>query len=234
MRREFYFQDDRSNKYWTIELQGLELVTTNGRVGAQPRETRKVFASEPEAQKEFEKLIASKIRSGYLEGTAPPYESPEWSNMTMSEDVFWRLIALFNWKKTGDDDAVIEPAIKALAQMSEEGIQEFEDLLAEKLYALDTEAHAKEIGDNAFLPGKYFSPDWFLYVRCCVVANGREFYEKVLAQPAKMPKDMEFEAILYLASSAFERKTGRGFDRSSPVSYETFSNAAGWPETGER
>ncbi|MCB1628568.1 MAG: WGR domain-containing protein [Xanthomonadales bacterium] len=45
MRREFYLQDDQSNKFWTIEVQGAEIVTTNGRVGSKPRETRKCFPS---------------------------------------------------------------------------------------------------------------------------------------------------------------------------------------------
>jgi len=146
----------------------------------------------------------------------------------MSEDVFWRIIALFNWKKTGDDDAVIEPAVKALAQMSLDDIERFEDILSERLFVLDTEAHAREIGEYAYQPGKYFSPDWFLYERCVVVANGCEFYESVLADATKMPKDMEFEALLTVAPTAFERKTGEEFDHVSGVSYETYSNQAGW------
>ncbi len=34
-------------------------------------------------------------------------------------------------------------------------------------------------------------------------------------------------ALLSVAASAFERKTGRDFDHDVPVSYETFSNAVG-------
>ena len=36
MRREFYFQDDKSNKFWHIERDGLRCTTYNGRVGATP------------------------------------------------------------------------------------------------------------------------------------------------------------------------------------------------------
>lgn len=43
MRREFYFQDDRSNKFWYIELDGDRCTAFNGRVGAQPRSTEKTF-----------------------------------------------------------------------------------------------------------------------------------------------------------------------------------------------
>ncbi|HOU93780.1 MAG TPA: hypothetical protein PLU22_22170 [Polyangiaceae bacterium] len=35
-------------------------------------------------------------------------------------------------------------------------------------------------------------------------------------------------ALLSVAATAFERKTGSDFDHETPVSYETFSNAAGW------
>lgn len=69
-----------------------------------------------------------------------------------------------------------------------------------------------------------------MYARCAVVANGREFYERVLANPKAMPKDLDFESLLFLTHAAWERKTGdeyEGFETS--VSYETYSNAAGWP-----
>jgi predicted DNA-binding WGR domain protein len=233
MRREFSYQDDKSNKFWTIEVVGKTYVTTNGRFGAAPRETRKEFADEADAQREAEKQVAAKLKKGYIEGaiisTAPPPAKPNWSAMTMSEEVFWKIIGLLNWKKQGNDDAVIKPAVAALAQMSPADIEQFEDLLAEKLHALDTEAHAREIGDEAYRPGKHFSADWFLYERCVVVANGRDYFEFVRAAPKQMPKDMEFEAILTVAPSAYERKTGREFQHETPLSYETFSNRQGWP-----
>lgn len=148
----------------------------------------------------------------------------------MDDNEFWRIISLFDWKKTGDDDAVIRPAVKELAKQSAEDIVAFEEVLSQKLYALDTKAHARNIGKDAYVgDGGRFSVDWFLYARCCVVANGRELYEAVLNDPEQFPKDMEFEALLGLAGAAYEAKTGEeheGFETS--VSYETFSNRAGW------
>ena len=68
-----------------------------------------------------------------------------------------------------------------------------------------------------------------LYARCCVVANGRDFYESVLSDPAEFPNDTDFEALLELASAAHELKFGKVPDPfDTPVSYETFSNQAGW------
>jgi predicted DNA-binding WGR domain protein len=228
VKREFYYQDDRSNKFWTIELYGTEYAITNGRVGALPRETRKQFPTEEKAKRDFDKQIAAKLRKGYTEGTPPPHEKPNWESMTMSEDIFWRIIALLNWKRTGDDEAVIEPAVAALTQMQIDDILGFENILSEKLFALDTELHAREIGEDAFIPGKHFSPDLFLYARCAVVVNGKSFFDSVMSDPVKMPKDMEFESLLTVAPTAFERKTGSEFDHISRVSYESFSNQVGW------
>jgi hypothetical protein len=142
----------------------------------------------------------------------------------MSEEAFWNIVEMLDWDRTGDDDAVIEPAVDALAQMSVKEILQFEDILAEKLYA-------RETGESAYRgPNQHFSTDWFLYERCCVVANGHWFYDSVLSNPKKMPKDLEFEAILMVARLAYQRRTGEEFDYQPKVSYETFSNKAGWSQ----
>ncbi len=231
-KREYYYQDDRSDKFWTVEVVGQTVITTYGRRGATPRETRKDLADPAAAERERDKLIAAKLREGYLEGSidsVPARTPPDWASTAMSEEVFWRIIDLLNWRKTGDDDAVIEPAVKALAKMGGENVRRFADILAEKLYALDTRAHALEIGEYAYDPVKdYVSADWFLYVRCCVVANGKARYEQVLADPKTMLKDLEFEALLTIAPEAYERATGEEYDHLSPLSYETFSNREGW------
>ena len=153
----------------------------------------------------------------------------------MSEDAFWKIIALFDWKKTGDDDKVMAPAAAALAKMSEADITKFADILAEKLYALDTREHARHAEEDADPDDgdTYISADGFLYSRCVVVANGREFFDKVLADPTEMPKDMEFESLLYLAGTAYEQKTGEEFDHVSPLSFESFSNVEAWKPTAQ-
>jgi Protein of unknown function (DUF4240) len=160
----------------------------------------------------------------------------EWLMATksaMSRRDFWAVIAKLNWKKTGDDDAVLGPAVKALAAKSEAQIRAFADLLAEALHALDTREHARHSSDD-FDPDDgdaYLAADGFLYARACVVANGEEFYEAVLSTPSKMPKDMDFESLLSLATMAWEAKTGDEFDHLSPVDFETFANKKGWAPT---
>jgi hypothetical protein len=154
---------------------------------------------------------------------------PERYTEAVDETLFWKTIRRFDWKKLGDDDAVVKPAVDALASMSVTDIHRFEDIMAEKLYALDTEAHARHIGEDSYAgEDEYFSVDEFLYARCVVVVNGPRYFAKVLANPKLMPKDSEFEALLYVAGTAYRKKTGKEMRHHSKRSYETFSNKRGW------
>ena len=153
---------------------------------------------------------------------------PESKKAPLSDERFWEIISLLDWSQEGDDDAVLEPAIAHLAAGPMRQIFDFADLLSEKLYALDGIAYARHIGEDAWSPDRYFSVDNFLYARCCVVANGRALYEKVLHDPSQMPKDLTFEALLYLPSMAYERKTGKPFDYTPAFPIETYSNQESW------
>lgn len=148
----------------------------------------------------------------------------------LSEAYFWEIISLLDWNKTGDDVAVVEPAKARLASGPVRHIFEFADLLSEKIYALDGRKYALHIGEDSWSPEHYFSVDNFLYARCCVVANGRDLYEKVLHDPVLMPKDLTFEELLYIPSEAYERKTGKQYDYTPAYPIETYSNLAGWAE----
>lgn len=147
----------------------------------------------------------------------------------MTEATFWLIISLLNWNAAGDYEAIIEPAVVELSTRSEQEIFAFEEMLAMKLYALDTKAHAKEIGSRAYADGfLVWNPNPFLYSRCAVVANGSIMYTSVLANPKFFPKDIDFKALLYIAPIAYERKTGREFNYITKFSYKAFSNEAGW------
>ncbi len=117
-------QRGKSNKFWEIEVDGKSFTVRYGRIGTAGKTLTKSAASTTAAKAEAEKLVGEKLGKGYAEvggETAAP----------MSEEVFWRIIALFNWKKTGDDDAVLLPAVTALARMSVEDIFAFDEVLAE-------------------------------------------------------------------------------------------------------
>ncbi len=146
----------------------------------------------------------------------------------LTEAGFWSILDSLDWESEGDD-AVLAPAVQRLAAMPVSHIYQFQDKLAAKLYALDTRAHAQHIGSASWTsPEKPFSVDEFLYVRCCVVANGKDAYEAALHDPTQMPEDMDFEPLLYLASDAYALKFGKPFDYLPTLSFETFSNETGW------
>jgi hypothetical protein len=150
----------------------------------------------------------------------------------MEDATFWGLIDRLDWSAEGDDERVVAPLVKALSDLPDRDIAGFADQLARRLYALDGLAWARESGPSIWTGDlDSLSVDGFLYARLAVVAAGQSLYDEVLADPSKMPKDTEFESLLYVASTAYERKTGLDDDGSldSAVSFETFSNAEGWP-----
>lgn len=152
----------------------------------------------------------------------------------MDEQEFWTVISMLDWSETGDDDAVVEPAVEYLSQKSDEDICQFYEILSKALFDIDGLAWAENMGDAPIIDGDpYYSPDGFLYARCCVVANGEATYNDVKENPSNMPKDMEFEALLYLCDSAWERKHGEEADYEEffyepEYNFESFSNEDLW------
>jgi hypothetical protein len=150
----------------------------------------------------------------------------------MDDATFWGLIGLVDPTRGSEDDAAVAPLVRALSDLPDRDIAGFADQLARKLHALDGRAWARESGSTIWWgEPDSLSVDAFLYARLAVVAAGRDRYEAVLGDPSRMPKDAEFEPLLYVASNAYERKTGLDDDGSldSPISFETFANEAGWP-----
>ena len=66
-RREFHFADEKSNKFWAIELNGTNFSVNYGRTGTAGQSQTKEFASEAEAKKQYDKLVEEKVKKGYVE-----------------------------------------------------------------------------------------------------------------------------------------------------------------------
>ncbi|HEY5453238.1 MAG TPA: WGR domain-containing protein, partial [Polyangia bacterium] len=68
--REFEFRDGSSDKFWKITLDGQTTTVNFGRRGTSGQTQTKEWASEGEAKKNCDKLIAEKTKKGYVETTS--------------------------------------------------------------------------------------------------------------------------------------------------------------------
>ncbi|QDV44501.1 WGR domain protein [Stieleria neptunia] len=66
-RRELVFMDSASNKFWNIELSGDSHTVNFGRSGTDGQTKTKSFANEEAARKDFDKLVAAKMKKGYVD-----------------------------------------------------------------------------------------------------------------------------------------------------------------------
>jgi hypothetical protein len=143
----------------------------------------------------------------------------------VEESAFWKLVDLVRRPQIVQDEReAVEPLMTALSKLPLLEIASFEEHLAQRLHALDGRRYADEAGQSSS------SDDAFLYARCFVVAQGEAHYRRVLADPLLMPKSSDHwcEALLYVASSAYETATGEESDFETSVSYETGRNTAQW------
>lgn len=62
-----HFEQGTSRKFWTAALNGVELKVTFGRIGTAGQSNLKAFDSAERARREMDKLVAEKLRKGYIE-----------------------------------------------------------------------------------------------------------------------------------------------------------------------
>jgi len=147
----------------------------------------------------------------------------------MIDSEFWNLIARVDLEAldSGDEEGAVRPVQAALSGKTESELAEFEEALAQKLYAIDGESYAQNAGESGS------SDDAFLYTRLYVVARGHEFYDEVRTHPERMPKSIDqwCESLLYVHKYAWEALTGRSaslWPFMPSVSYESGSNPTLW------
>ena len=88
---------------------------------------------------------------------------------------FWTTMELCDWDQEGDDDKVLKPVIEYLSKQEDYIIFEFDDLMSELLYHLDTE----KLAEQCKKVDPLMSDDSFLYSRCVALINGPDYYKKV-------------------------------------------------------
>ncbi len=147
--------------------------------------------------------------------------------MEKKYDFFWKTMELCDWDKEGDDDLVLKPVVEYLSKQDDSAIFEFDDLMSELLYHLDT----KKLAEQCRKVDPMMCDDTFLYSRCVALINGPSYYEKVRQGKDKDLWNMEFEALIYVPQKAWALKHQRSaneFPYFPPMSFETGSNTDGW------
>jgi len=67
MKKAFTYQDEKSNKFWTIDYSGMTIGVHYGKNGTIGKYEIKEFSSQEDCEIEAKKLIASKMKKGYQE-----------------------------------------------------------------------------------------------------------------------------------------------------------------------
>ncbi len=70
MKRTFTYQDEKSNKFWMIEINENQFTVSYGKIGTAAQTSSKAFENAEKCLKEAEKLIAEKTKKGYVEQAA--------------------------------------------------------------------------------------------------------------------------------------------------------------------
>jgi cell wall assembly regulator SMI1/predicted DNA-binding WGR domain protein len=68
-KRYFEFTQGTSSKFWEVSQEGSDMTTRYGKIGTDGRSTTKSYDSPEKAAAETSKIIASKIKEGYVEKT---------------------------------------------------------------------------------------------------------------------------------------------------------------------
>lgn len=208
MKRYLTFKDEKSDKFWSVEVAGSDITVVFGKTGTPGVTNQKSFSSPEEALKEAEKLIREKIKKGYV-------ESADETAGQFSEETFWGLIER---AKTKSFDISERPDLlmEALEQRSEADILAYYRIFSQMM----ANAYRIEVWAAGYLINGGCSDDGFEYFRCWLIAHGKDTFYKTLENPdylarvvkAEEMNDAELEDMLYVAVRAWEAKTGRDME----------------------
>ena len=137
----------------------------------------------------------------------------------MTDEKFWDLIALIDWRHEPDEHTMLQLLRAGLEREDPSEIESFQRVLTEKLQALDTPIRHKA--------AKEPSGDCFLYLRLYVVGRGRAFYAHVASTTRWMPHyEKWLQGLLIVAREVFLAKTSREMPEFQGINHESFTSEA--------
>lgn len=212
MKRYFTYKDEKSDKFWSIEIQGIMVTVVFGKNGTAGNTNVKEYFKEEDAKKDADKLIQEKLKKGYVEVLDENAGS-------FVEVEFWSLIARSK-SKAEDPFEQIEILTEILSGRSEDDIIAFQKIF-EELYV---SSYRSDLWGAAYIINGGCSDDGFDYFRGWLISQGKDTYYNTLENPEYLVKvikteeagDVECEDMLSAAGNAYQAKTGKD--------YETFLN----------
>ncbi len=211
MKKNFIYKDEKSDKFWTIHVEGKTLTVIFGKTNTAGRTNVKEFVNDEDAYREAERLINEKTRKGYMETF--DFES-NLSSLGITE--FWNLIERAKRKASSDVDEQTEILTEILAERPVEDIIEFGRIL-EYYHAL---SYTSDLWAAAYIIQGGCSDDGFDYFRAWLITRGKEIFDNAIANPEFLTKiisvenveEVDAESFLYVAQDAYERKTSGNMD----------------------
>lgn len=148
----------------------------------------------------------------------------------MNIDAFWNLIKQSRRGATEDCDEFAENLTARLEKLEPAEIISFQ----QHLWTLLGDSYRRDLWAVAYIINGGTSDDGFEYFRGWLIAQGREFFEQVLADPEKAAsrvkdEEAECESILYAALQAYENKTGQEMPEIN-ISHPKEPTGAKWKE----
>ena len=194
MKRYFTYQDEKTNKFWSIDIIGETITIVYGKSHTLGVTHTKKMESLADAEHEVEKMVRDKVRNGYRETVEKVVEK-------FGQADFWGLIER-------------ELLTEYLSQRSIDDIFEFKRIIDQQ-YA---NSYVYDLWGAAHLMNGGSSDAGFEHFRGWLIAKGRSVFQAALENPDNLAKyvqesdynfgDYEAEDMKLVAEKAFELKTG--------------------------
>jgi len=131
----------------------------------------------------------------------------------MDKDKFWQLIEEAGEKSKEDIDQQVNLLVKSLVKLPVQDILDF-DRIFNEMFA---RSYSPDLLEAAYLINEEWSEDGFDYFRGWLIAQGQDVFELALKDPdvlanvvnTEVAGDIKCEAMLYVAGTAYEKKTGK-------------------------
>lgn len=132
----------------------------------------------------------------------------------MDKKQFWELIEKTRQMSNSDPNEQANLLVVELTVLSESEILSFQAILDE----LQDEAYIAELWEMAYIVGGGCSDDGFMDFRAWLIGQGKNVFEKALADPeslvdvVEVGQETQVEALLYVAMNAYGLTTGKDID----------------------